>query len=936
MIACRPLVLLSLTCALVSLPRHRLRADTTPNARVGPDAGAPRLTRSPALVVAPAPVPPAGAAGRTAAVGLLLDLDVAGKVTRAQVVEPAGDGFDEAALAAMPGARFSPAEIDGRPAPIRLHFVLHFPAPARQSSDGGAAKDGGVADLATSGGDSDGGGVADAGGPRSDGSGDLGTAAPSAPPPALLLLRGRVQERGTRAPVAGAEVTTVPRDAHGNLLGTGVIAAETDAEGRFEVRRARGATAGDLAGLRITVADAAHQPCLRDLAAAELAAAAQGNVADWTCIMAGRRGPSYETVVTAAPRNPEVPRHALTQAEARSVPGTMGDPLRAVQSLPGGARAPYGTGMLVVRGASPNDSGVFLDGVQVPLLYHFLIGPSVIPAALVDQIDFYPGGFGARIGRLTAGAVDVTTRAAPENRFEGNLELSPLDGSLLLSAPIAPRTTVTVGARRSLIDQLLPKLVPEKPGTTFATAVPRYWDYQGRIAHDFGDGDRLSLLAFGSSDQLDIVAADPNRRIEFGNHIGFHRVLLSWKTHFAGFTSRFEPTWGAGDVSFAAAADHGTITYQRIYVREELSRDFGARLSLALGVDGIISWDKADFNIVFPREGRTFGTAKAERTVSRRSFFDWSPATWLEARWKVTDWLKVVPGLRVDPYFILNTERWSADPRLALHFALSPTVGVRMGAGIFQQLPEPRYLDLEFGNVNLAMVRAEQYFVGVDLQWSDAIRLSATAFALWRRHIPVPSVERVSSLGRGRARGIELLVRHRLARHFYGWLAYTLSRAEQNADFAEEIESGLASARGATQDEGGSSSYRPATFNQTHNLIAVGSYKRGAWEFGARLRLVSGRPTTPITNSFNDLDFAAFTPERGAPFSSNRPTFSQLDLRIERTFTFDLFQLGLFLDVQNALNAENPEEITYDYRYRQTATVRGLPILPLLGLRGNF
>jgi TonB family protein len=855
-------------------------------------------------------------------VGLLLDIDVEGAVTHAQVSEPAGPGFDEAALAAIREARFSPAEVDGQPSPIRLRFVLHFNP--RVEIDAGIVDGGGVPDAGTS----------------HDVAPDMEVMASDGAAPAeprAVILRGRARERGTRAPIAGAELSVVIRDAHGVVQGAGAIAGETDGAGFFAIRLTPPAGIPG-AGLRVTLADANHEPCVRDLDAGALTGGADTTpiAIDWSCLLPVRRGPGYETVVTAAPRNPEVPRHALTQAEARSVPGTMGDPLRAVQSLPGVARAPFGTGMLVVRGASPNDSGVFLDGVQVPLLYHFLVGPSVIPAGLIDQIDFYPGGFGARIGRLSAGAVDVTTRAAPNDRWQGNLEISPLDASLLVSAPIAPRTTVTLGARRSLIDQLLPKLVPEKPGTTFATAVPRYWDYQGRIAHDFANGDKLSLLAFGSDDQLDIVAADPNRRIEFGNHIAFHRVLLSWTTHFAGITSRFEPTYGGGDATFAASSDHGTITYQRLYLRQELARDLGRHLNLALGLDGLLSWDKADFDILFPREGRSFGVAKAERTISRRSFFDWSPAPWLEARWKVTDWLKVVPGVRVDPYFILNTRRWSVDPRLALHIALRPTTGLRAGAGVFQQLPEPRYLDLEFGNVNLAMVRADQYFLGIDHQWSDALRISATAFALWRRHIPVPSSERVSSTGRSRARGIELLVRHRLARHFYGWLAYTLSRAEQSADFAEEIESGLASPRGATQDEGAGQSYRRATFDQTHNLVAIASYRRDSWEFGARLRLVSGRPTTPIAGAFADLDFASFTPERGAPFSRNRPMFSQLDLRIERTFTFDLFQLGLFLDVQNALNAENPEEITYDYRYRKSATVRGLPILPLLGLRGNF
>jgi hypothetical protein len=234
------------------------------------------------------------------------------------------------------------------------------------------------------------------------------------------------------------------------------------------------------------------------------------------------------------------------------------------------------------------------------------------------------------------------------------------------------------------------------------------------------------------------------------------------------------------------------------------------------------------------------------------------------------------------------------------------------------------------------MIRAQQYHLGADYQLSEWVRLSATIFAVWRRNIPVTSPQRFSSLGRSRARGLELLFRHRLSQHFYGWLAYTLSRAHQSADFAEEVESGLASARGVGLGDLSRRRWRPSTFDQTHNLVAVGSYRRGAWELGARYRLVSGRPTTAITGSFADLDFAAHTPERGAPYGDRHPAFSQLDLRVERTFTFDRYRLGAFLDVQNVLNAENPEDLLHDYRYRDSAPVRGLPILPLLGLRGSF
>jgi hypothetical protein len=447
---------------------------------------------------------------------------------------------------------------------------------------------------------------------------------------------------------------------------------------------------------------------------------------------------------------------------------------------------------------------------------------------------------------------------------------------------------------------------------------------------------KLSLFVFGSHDDLEVVAADPNRRIELGSEITFHRALLTWVAPVGKWVSRFRPAYGYGEERFQAASDRGRIWNHRLYLREDLTRELGPSLSLAVGFDGLLSGDWADFDFAFPREGRTFGATKPERVATRRSYLDVAPAEWIEARWNATPRLRLVPGLRFDQYFVLDLFLYSIDPRLGLHWQVSERFAVRAGAGIFHRLPEPRYLDEEFGNRDLALVRADQYHLGADHQLTGAVRISATAFAVWRENVPVPSAERFSSTGRSRSYGLELIVRHALTRHFYGWLAYTLSRTEQNAIFAEEIEGGLASPRGSSPDEMAATRWRPATFDQTHNLVVVASYRRGAWEGGARYRLVTGRPATPITGSFVDQDFATYTPELGRLASSRRPVFSQLDLRVARTFTFDYWRLGLYLDVQNALNAPNPEDTIYDYRYRESAPVRGLPILPLLGVRGSF
>ena len=61
------------------------------------------------------------------------------------------------------------------------------------------------------------------------------------------------------------------------------------------------------------------------------------------------------------------------------MPGTMGDALRAIENLPGVARAPFNSGLLIIRGGKPTDSRVFLAGAEVPQLYHFGGFTSIVP-----------------------------------------------------------------------------------------------------------------------------------------------------------------------------------------------------------------------------------------------------------------------------------------------------------------------------------------------------------------------------------------------------------------------------------------------------------------------------------------------------------------------------------------------------------------------------
>jgi TonB family protein len=448
---------------------------------------------------------------------MLVDIDAQGKVTKVTVTKPVGQGFDEAARDAVMQYVFSPAEVDGKPSPIRIEYTLHFvPKTAPPESP-----DGGVADAA-----------AEAPPP------------PPPPPPAILVATGRLREKGTRDPLPGAEVAVVERSADG-VEKPAVVIGGTDAEGRFEVKGQPGL------GLRVIVTEPRHEPCIRDLAADEVRADKRKEL---DCLVPKSGAPSYETTVRAKKPAPAVTRYELAQPELKVVPGTFGDPLRVVQNLPGVARSPFGLGALVIRGASPNDSGIYVEGHRIPLLYHFLIGPGVLAPELIDRIDFFPGNFGVNYGRVTAGVVDVGIRTNPAPRLHGMVDINLLHSAAYVEGPLGGGWTGSVSARRSYIDLLLPLVLP----SNVTTVAPNYWDYQAGVNRNIAGG-KLSLFAFGSNDSLKVISSDPRQgNVDLGLEMGFHKVFAVWTQALGNWTNKLSPASATNACASASASSRST------------------------------------------------------------------------------------------------------------------------------------------------------------------------------------------------------------------------------------------------------------------------------------------------------------------------------------------------------------------------------------------
>jgi len=177
-----------------------------------------------------------------------------------------------------------------------------------------------------------------------------------------------------------------------------------------------------------------------------------------------------------------------------------------------------------------------------------------------------------------------------------------------------------------------------------------------------------------------------------------------------------------------------------------------------------------------------------------------------------------------------------------------------------------------------------------------------------------------------------VIAKHAFTERFYGWLAYTLSRSEETAT---QVNAPTTAGIGNVQ-AGTPPTWSPTAFDQTHNLILIASYALRGWTLGAKLRLVTGSPTTLLEEGYFDADHGQYVCRQQVANGAREPTFFQADVRIERKWIFNAWQLATYADIWNVTNNVNPEATIYDYRCRDSAPIRGVPFFPILGVRGLF
>lgn len=844
-------------------------------------ASAAELTKPPQLLQFVEAPFPASEQGHTGSVVLAVTIREDGTVEDAVVQESAGPAFDEAAVAAVRQFVFSPAEIDGKPSRIRILYRYDF-----------------VEKVAV---------------------------------PTTAVFAGVVMDREAKVPLAGVTVTL----ADGR-------SAVTDAAGHFQFEEVPpGTMTVSLEGERLTA-----------LSTEETFVAGERLDTTYEVFLndPGEEGDDLEILVVA----PTIKRQAISTEisadEARKVPGTQGDVLRVVENLPGVARASMGTGALVVWGAAPGDTGVYIDGVPVPRLYHDGGLRSVMGSEFVRSVELVPGGYGAAYGRGLGGLVSVST-----NQFEGDphgaVSADLYDASAALHGSAEKAVNWGVGARYGYVGPLLSTFYP---GVEDYFPVPHYYDGQVRLGYVLGPNETLDLTGLLSSDSTRRTAPnpDPAREASEEKTLDFQRISLRYQHDVGDGSTVSALLYGGADQS-SQVARYGSVNTS---LATNVSL-FGARasyrarvavpLTLEGGVDArmpITQVTQRGSVAVPAREGdiQVFGQAPPDQISSDQfTVVILNIAPYAEGDLALLeDRLHVVAGLRADPNarsvsravpqegisptYGLYQQDFHLEPRATVRFSPSKRGYAMVAYGQYSQQPSATDLSASFGNPALPASTATHYVAGGGFSPLETLSLEATGFytttegLAMRNDASQPArAEALVASGSGRSYGVQSMIRLDPTVGFYGWLSYTLAWSE----------------RRDTPD----AEWRPSDYDQRHVLTALGGYTLPfGLEIALRLRLATGYPRTEVTGAYYDNRRDLYQPLFGDQNQLRLPTFFQGDLRLAKTFELGKTKLDTSLEVQNVTNQVNVEEFIYAADYSERGTIRGLPILPVLGLRWSF
>jgi hypothetical protein len=618
-------------------------------------------------------------------------------------------------------------------------------------------------------------------------------------------------------------------------------------------------------------------------------------------------------------------RATMTGDELRTVPGTGGDTMKALQALPGVAVADDSSSAPAVRGSRPDDNLYYVDFLPVGYLFHMGGLVSTVHSDLVRQFDLYSAAFGPEYGDAIGAVLDVTLRNPRSDRLGGVLNVSLLGADALIEWPLNEKQSFYFAVKRSYIDLVLDTVEDEDSGVIIS--VPRYWDYQGKFLWNLNEDHQLSFHATGAADKLDfripagstLATQDPILAGDSAVSTAYGTQALVWDADF-GAQVRNKLAIGHTvdrNTSSVGAALQATSRANTFFVREQF------KFRPAPGHDTTLGANAESIRLRFDIDAQNARCTEfdpdcdytsAPRQQVRDSLRARFGNLYASHRWQASnDWALSLGAHHTRDGYL---GRRYTEPRVGVEWQARPGTTFTAAWGRHNQFPAGEQVIAGFGNTGLAHLRATHSVLGVQQKLDRGWTWKLEAYQKKFRDFVVadPTVNYVNG-GSGRSQGAELLVKKDPAAggKWSGWLSLSLSKARRQNDVTG----------------------REFAFDFDQPVIAhlVTQYRMSErWMFGAKWSYHTGSPDTPIVGSFVDPD-GRTRPVYGELNSERLPAYHRLDLRADWKLSP---RYSFYGEVINAYARKNLSGYSYNADYTQRKPVTQLPWLLSFGVLVRF
>lgn len=656
--------------------------------------------------------------------------------------------------------------------------------------------------------------------------------------------------------------------------------------------------------------------------------------------------------------------------EIEKSPGANRDVSRIVRSYPGVSFSPIGyRNDLIVRGGSPTENRFYMDGIEIPNINHFATqgasgGPvSIVNADLIREITFYTGAFPADRSGALSSVLDFKLKDGNPDKQSFKATLGASEVSLSGSGHMGDRTTYLFSIRQSYLQMLFKVL-----GLPF---LPNFIDGQFKIKTRLSDHDELTILGLTGIDKMKL---NTDEKGEDAEYLLSYLPTINQETFTLGASYKHY----SGKHVQQLVLSHNYLNNRNLKYRnndnsseENLTlrlRSTEQKTSLRfenqtnLGLWNLKTGAELTHSIYTNNSRQKIYTDAGSMSVYETSLYIWGWGAFFTSNYTTPNKrFSMSAGVRMDGnnYSHHMTQLWKQfSPRLSASYKLTEQWSLSANSGIYYQLPPYTALGYKdnngiYANKSLEYMQVQENSLGIDWHWQDRFMVSAEGFFKGYRHIPfslgdnIPLLckgndygvignEALTSTASGRAYGLETMFRWQVPGKFNVVSSFTLYKSEYRN----------------TNDK-----FVPSAWDNRFILNLSGTYNLPRrWSIGGKVSCIGGSPYTPYDEEKSSLVEA--WDAKGQPYydysrynAERLPSFTQLDIRVDKSFYFRRCMLGLYLDIQNITGSklkqqdvimstgviENPSAPVAEQRYvMKYLKQESGTILPTLGVTLEF